>query len=43
MLRASCGFVGATRLGDAARELESNLASALARERFLTAVDDLLA
>jgi DNA-binding response OmpR family regulator len=43
MLRASCGFVGATRLAEAVRELESDPHSALARGRFRAAVDDLLA
>jgi DNA-binding response OmpR family regulator len=43
MLRASCGFVGATRLAQAVCELESDLHSDLARGRFQAAVDDLLA
>jgi CheY-like chemotaxis protein/HPt (histidine-containing phosphotransfer) domain-containing protein len=43
MLRASCGFVGAARLAAAVRDLESDPRSALARERFRDAVDDLLA
>ncbi|MFL6593789.1 MAG: response regulator [Luteimonas sp.] len=43
MLRASCGFVGAARLGEAARVLESDPRSAFSLERFRGAVDELLA
>ncbi len=42
MLRASCGFVGAVRLGEAARVLESDLRSELALERFRQAVRELV-
>jgi CheY-like chemotaxis protein len=43
MLRASCGFVGAARLGEAVRVLESDPRSGFARERFREAADELLA
>lgn len=42
MLRASCGFVGAARLGEAVRALESDLHSASARQRFHEAARDLI-
>ncbi len=42
MLRASCGFVGAARLGEAVRALESDLQSASARRRFHEAASELL-
>jgi len=42
MLRASCGFVGALRLDDAVRALESDPRSEFALARFQLAVDDLL-
>lgn len=42
-LRASCGFVGARRLGDAVLALESNPASGFALDRFRDAADALLA
>jgi CheY-like chemotaxis protein len=43
MLRASCGFVGAARLGEATRVLEGDPRSDFARERFREAADELLA
>jgi CheY-like chemotaxis protein len=43
MLRASCGFVGAARLGEAARVLESDPRSDFAQGRFRDAADGLLA
>jgi CheY-like chemotaxis protein/HPt (histidine-containing phosphotransfer) domain-containing protein len=43
MLRASCGFVGATRLAEAVRDLQADPHSAMAQGRFRAAVDDLLA
>jgi len=42
MLRASCGFVGARRLDDAVRALETEPRSEFALARFQIAVDDLL-
>ncbi|MCA1714136.1 MAG: response regulator [Gammaproteobacteria bacterium] len=42
-LRASCGFVGAARLGAAVHALESQPQSPAARQRFEDIVDDLLA
>lgn len=42
MLRASCGFVGAAKLGDAVRALESEPHSTLALGRFQAAADALL-
>lgn len=42
MLRASCGFVGARRLDDAVRALETEPHSEFALARFEIAVDDLL-
>jgi CheY-like chemotaxis protein len=42
MLRASCGFVGAARLGEAARVLESDPRSAFSLERFRDAANELL-
>lgn len=42
MLRASCGFVGAARLAEAVRVLESDPRSEFAFERFTDAVHDLL-
>jgi len=42
MLRASCGFVGAARLGEAVRALESDPQSAFALQRFHDAASDLL-
>jgi HPt (histidine-containing phosphotransfer) domain-containing protein len=42
MLRASCGFVGAARLGEAVRVLESDLRSELALQRFQQAASELL-
>ncbi|MEO6264320.1 MAG: response regulator [Luteimonas sp.] len=41
-LRASCGFVGAARLGEAVRVLEGDPRSALALQRFDEAATDLL-
>ncbi len=41
-LRASCGFVGAARLGEAVRELEADPGSAHALQRFDEAAGDLL-
>ena len=43
MLRASCGFVGAARLGEAARVLEGDPRLEFSLERFRDAVDELLA
>jgi CheY-like chemotaxis protein/HPt (histidine-containing phosphotransfer) domain-containing protein len=43
MLRASCGFVGAARLGEAARVLEGDLRSEFSLGRFRDAIDELLA
>jgi CheY-like chemotaxis protein len=42
MLRASCGFVGAAKLGDAVRALESEPRSTLALDRFQAAASALL-
>jgi CheY-like chemotaxis protein len=42
MLRASCGFVGAARLGETARVLEGDLRSEFALERFQQAANELL-
>ena len=42
MLRSSCGFVGAARLGDAAKALEGDLLSEAAWWRFDMAANDLL-
>jgi CheY-like chemotaxis protein/HPt (histidine-containing phosphotransfer) domain-containing protein len=42
MLRASCGFVGAARLGEAVRALESDLQSSSAQQRFHEAASELL-
>lgn len=42
MLRASCGFVGAAQLGEAARVLESDLRCEFALQRFMQAANDLL-
>jgi len=42
MLRASCGFVGAARLGEAARVLEADPRSEFSLDRFRDAVDELL-
>lgn len=42
-LRASCGFVGAARLGEAARVLEAQPRSEFAFERFRAAAGELLA
>lgn len=41
-LRASCGFVGAARVGEAARMLESDPQSAAALQRFQNSTRDLL-
>jgi CheY-like chemotaxis protein/HPt (histidine-containing phosphotransfer) domain-containing protein len=43
MLRASCGFVGAARLGEAVRVLEADPRSEFSLERFRSAADELLA
>jgi CheY-like chemotaxis protein/HPt (histidine-containing phosphotransfer) domain-containing protein len=43
MLRASCGFVGAARLGEASRVLEADPRSGFSLERFRDAVNELLA
>lgn len=43
MLRASCGFVGAARLGEAARVLEADPRSEFSLDRFRDAADELLA
>ena len=42
MLRASCGFVGAARLGEAVRLLESDLRSEFALQRFQQAASELV-
>lgn len=42
MLRASCGFVGAARLGEAVRVLEADPQSAIGLQRFNDAATDLL-
>jgi CheY-like chemotaxis protein len=42
MLRASCGFVGAARLGEATRALESDPRSPLALQQFQQAATELL-
>jgi len=43
MLRASCGFVGAARLGEAARVLEADPRSEFSLDRFRDAANELLA
>jgi CheY-like chemotaxis protein/HPt (histidine-containing phosphotransfer) domain-containing protein len=43
MLRSSCGFVGAARLGEAARVLEADPRSTFSLDRFRDAADELLA
>jgi CheY-like chemotaxis protein/HPt (histidine-containing phosphotransfer) domain-containing protein len=43
MLRSSCGFVGAARLGEAARVLESDPRSEFSLDRFRDAANELLA
>jgi CheY-like chemotaxis protein len=42
MLRASCGFVGAARLGEAVRVLESDLRSEFALQRFQQVASELM-